>query len=67
MSEWIRPAEAAKMLGVSPVSASRYAKQGHLEMMLTPGRQVLINRQSVEDWVARRRPVGPNVTVIEPR
>lgn len=65
MNEWIRPNQAGSMLGVSAVTASRYAKQGRLDMMLTPGNQVLISRESVEEWVSRRRRVSSTVTVIE--
>jgi len=67
MSEWIRPAEAGRLLGVSAVTASRYARQGLIESRLTPGNQVMISRPSVEEWIDRRIPVSPTVTVIAPR
>lgn len=61
MSEYIRPAEAAKMLGVSRDTVRRYANNGDLTAILTPGGQRRIDRESVE--VIRQR-ISSTVTVI---
>ena len=61
MSEYIRPAEAAKMLGVSRDTVRRYANNGDLTAIVTPGGQRRIDRESVE--VIRQR-ISSTVTVI---
>lgn len=61
MSDYIKPAEAAKMLGVSRDTVRRYADNGDLTAIKTPGGQRRIDRESVE--VIRQR-VSSTVTVI---
>ena len=61
MSEYIRPAEAAKMLGVSRDTVRRYADAGDITAIKTPGGQRRIDRESVE--VIRTR-ISSTVTVI---
>lgn len=61
MSEYIRPAEAAKMLGVSRDTVRRYANNGDLSAILTPGGQRRIERESVENI---RQKISSTVTVI---
>ena len=61
MSEYIRPAEAAKMLGVSRDTVRRYANNGDLTAIKTPGGQRRIDRESVE---VIREKISPTVTVI---
>jgi excisionase family DNA binding protein len=61
MSEYIRPAEAAKMLGVSRDTVRRYADNGDIAAIKTPGGQRRIDRESVE--VIRTR-ISSTVTVI---
>jgi excisionase family DNA binding protein len=61
MSEYIRPAEAAKMLGVSRDTVRRYANNGDLTAIVTPGGQRRIDRESVE--IIRQR-ISSTVTVI---
>jgi excisionase family DNA binding protein len=61
MSEYIRPAEAAKMLGVSTDTVRRYANNGDITAIKTPGGQRRIDRESVE---VIREKISPTVTVI---
>lgn len=61
MSEYIRPAEAAKLLGVSTDTVRRYADNGAITAIKTPGGQRRIQRESVE--VIRTR-ISSTVTVI---
>jgi excisionase family DNA binding protein len=61
MSDYIRPAEAAKMLGVSRDTVRRYANNGDLTAIMTPGGQRRIDRESVE---VIRQKISPTVTVI---
>lgn len=63
MSEYIRPAEAAKLLGVSRDTVRRYANNGDLDAIITPGGQRRIDLESVE--VIRQR-VSSTVTVVKP-
>jgi excisionase family DNA binding protein len=61
MSDYIRPAEAAKMLGVSRDTVRRYANNGDLTAIMTPGGQRRIDRESVE---VIREKISSTVTVI---
>lgn len=61
MSEYIRPSEAAKMLGVSRDTVRRYANNGDLTAIVTPGGQRRIDRESVE---IIRQKISPTVTVL---
>jgi excisionase family DNA binding protein len=61
MSDYIRPAEAAKMLGVSRDTVRRYANNGDLTAIITPGGQRRIDRESVE---VIREKISSTVTVI---
>ncbi len=47
--EWLRPGEAAKLLGVSLTTISRYVDQGLLEAQRLPSGQRRISRRSVEE------------------
>ncbi|MGI9135463.1 MAG: MerR family DNA-binding transcriptional regulator [Candidatus Nanopelagicales bacterium] len=62
MSEWIRPGEAAKMLGVSTDTIGRYVDLGIINGQRTPGGQRRVERESVEN-VTRTR-VSSTVTII---
>lgn len=62
MSEYVRPAVAAKMLGVSRDTVRRYAINGDLDAIITPGGQRRIDLESVE--VIRQR-ISSTVTVIK--
>jgi len=59
--DYIRPAEAAKMLGVSRDTVRRYANNGDLAAIKTPGGQRRIERESVE---LIRQKISSTVTVI---
>ena len=48
MSEYIRPGEAAKLLGVSRDSIGRYMENGTLKGIRTPGNQRRIERDSID-------------------
>jgi excisionase family DNA binding protein len=48
VSEYIRPGEAAKLLGVSRDSIGRYMENGTLKGIRTPGNQRRIERDSIE-------------------
>lgn len=61
MSEYIQPGEAAKMLGVSRDTVRRYANNGDLNAIITPGGQRRIERESVEQI---RDKISSTVTVI---
>lgn len=62
MTEYIKPGEAAGMLGVSTDSIRRYVDSGAIEGITTPGGQRRIDRESVANIIAEK--VGSNVTVI---
>ena len=66
MSEYIKPGEAADLLGVSRDTIRRYVDLGLLEGIKTPGGQRRVDRDSVRSVIERRVEVAPNVTVIEP-
>jgi len=48
VSEYIRPGEAAKLLGVSRDSIGRYMEDGILKGIRTPGNQRRIERDSID-------------------
>jgi len=62
MTEYIKPGEAAGMLGVSTDSIRRYVDSGAIEGITTPGGQRRIDRESVANIIAEK--VGSNVTAI---
>ena len=62
MTEYIKPGEAAQMLGVSRDSIRRYVESGAINGITTPGGQRRIDRQSVDSIISDK--VGQNVTVI---
>jgi excisionase family DNA binding protein len=66
MTEYIKPGEAAELLGVSRDSIRRYADAGHIDAITTPGGQRRIDRHSVETYTGKRTRISSTVTVIEP-
>tara|TARA_R110000772_G_scaffold66084_7_gene147382 strand:+ start:37 stop:234 length:198 start_codon:yes stop_codon:yes gene_type:complete len=62
MTEYIKPGEAAQMLGVSLDSIRRYVDSGAINGITTPGGQRRIDRESVTSIITEK--VGQNVTVI---
>tara|TARA_R110001632_G_scaffold142807_1_gene258765 strand:- start:549 stop:746 length:198 start_codon:yes stop_codon:yes gene_type:complete len=62
MTNYIKPGEAAEMLGVSRDSIRRYVDSGAIDGITTPGGQRRIDRESVNNIIADK--VGSNVTVI---
>jgi excisionase family DNA binding protein len=67
MTNYIKPGQAAEMLGVSRDSIRRYVEAGQIDGIKTPGGQRRIDRESVESLITRRVKVSNNVTVIEPK
>jgi excisionase family DNA binding protein len=65
MTDYIKPNEAAQMLGVSRESIRRYVDAGLIDAIKTPGGQRRIDRASVQDVIAARRPISSTVTIIE--
>lgn len=64
MTDYITTGEAARMMGVTRESIRRYANAGLLRTIRTPGGQRRIDRASVDQIIATRTPVAPNVTII---
>lgn len=64
MTEYIKPGEAARIMGVSRDSIRRYVDLGLLAGIKTPGGQRRIDRDSVDSVIQRRIEVAPNVTII---
>ena len=62
MTNYIKPGEAAEMLGVSRDSIRRYVDSGAIDGITTPGGQRRIDRESVNNIIADK--VGSNVTII---
>ena len=62
MTEYIKPGEAAQMLGVSRDSIRRYVESGAINGITTPGGHHRIDRESVAIIISEN--VGQNVTVI---
>lgn len=55
MDEWIRPGEAARLLGVSLTTISRYVDAGQLQAQRLPSGQRRILRASVEQLQRKGR------------
>jgi len=64
MTEYIKPGEAARIMGVSRDSIRRYVDLGLIRGIKTPGGQRRIDRDSVNSVIQRRIEVAPNVTII---
>ena len=64
MPEYIKPGEAAQLLGVSRDTIRRYIDLGLLEGIKTPGGQRRIDRDSVQDVIERRTIHSTTVRVI---
>jgi len=62
MTEYIKPGEAADMLGVSRDSIRRYVDSGAIDGITTPGGHHRIDRESVDSIIAEK--VGQNVTIV---
>lgn len=50
--QWLRPAEAAEMLGVAATTVSAWARKGTLPSFVTPGGQRRFRRGDVEQLLA---------------
>ena len=57
MTTWLETAAAATALGLPPDTIRQYARRGVLRSKLV-GRTVLISAASVNEYLAKRRPVG---------
>lgn len=64
MTDYLKPGEAAQLLGVSRETMRRYIDLGLLEGIKTPGGQRRIDRASVESFIGRRVDHAPNVRII---
>ena len=64
MPDYIKPGEAAQLLGVSRDTIRRYIDLGLLEGIKTPGGQRRIDRDSVQDVIERRTIHSTTVKVI---
>ena len=62
MTEYIKPGEAALMLGVSRDNIRRYVDSGAINGITTPGGQRRIDRESVDSIISEK--VGQNVTIV---
>jgi len=65
MAEYIRPGEAAEMLGVSRDAIRRYSDAGRIDAIVTPGGHRRIDRESVDAYIVRRTRISSTVTIIE--
>ena len=65
MAEYIRPGEAAEMLGVSRDAIRRYSDAGRIDAIVTPGGHRRIDRESVDAYLTRRTRISSTVTIIE--
>ena len=65
MAEYIRPGEAAELLGVSRDAIRRYSDAGRIDAIVTPGGHRRIDRESVDAYLTRRTRVSSTVTIIE--
>ena len=65
MTKYIRPGEAAELLGVSRDSIRRYSDSGQIESITTPGGQRRIDRESIEFIIGKRTRISSTVTIIE--
>lgn len=66
MPTYLRPKLAAEMMGVTPATATAYAKRGLLPYVETPGGQVRIDVDAIPELMSRRKQISTTVTVIEP-
>lgn len=64
MTIYIRPGDAARMMGVSRDSIRRYSDLGLITSIMTPGGQRRIDRESVEAMIQTRRRISSTVTII---
>lgn len=65
MPRYVRPQLAAQMMGVTPSTATAYAKRGLLPYVETPGGQVRIDVDAIPELMSRRKRASSTVTVIE--
>lgn len=65
MTEYIKPGEAARIMGVSRDSIRRYVDLGLIRGIKTPGGQRRIDRDSVDSVIQRRIGISSTVTIIE--
>jgi len=65
MAEYIRPGEAAELLGVSRDAIRRYSDAGRIDAIVTPGGHRRIDRESVDAYLTKRTRVSSTVTIIE--
>jgi excisionase family DNA binding protein len=65
MTEYIKPGEAAELLGVSRDSIRRYVDSGQIDGITTPGGQRRIDRQSLDEIIGKRVRISSTVTIIE--
>jgi excisionase family DNA binding protein len=65
MTEYIKPGEAAELLGVSRDSIRRYVDNGQIDGITTPGGQRRIDRQSLNEIIGKRVRISSTVTIIE--
>ncbi|HEY7823133.1 MAG TPA: helix-turn-helix domain-containing protein [Acidimicrobiia bacterium] len=65
MPDYLKPGEAAELLGVSRDTIRRYIDLGLLEGIKTPGGQRRIDRDSVDSIIDRTVTHSPNVKVIK--
>jgi excisionase family DNA binding protein len=65
MTEYIKPGEAAELLGVSRDSIRRYVDKGQIDGITTPGGQRRIDRQSLDEIIGKRVRISSTVTIIE--
>ena len=65
MAEYIRPGEAAELLGVSTDAIRRYSDAGSIAAIVTPGGHRRIDRESVDAYITKRTRVSSTVTIIE--
>jgi len=65
MPDYIKPGEAAQLLGVSRDTIRRYIDLGLLEGIKTPGGQRRIDRDSVQNVIDRRTVHSTTVRVIK--
>jgi len=65
MAEYIRPGEAAELLGVSRDAIRRYSDAGRIDAIVTPGGHRRIDRESVDAYLTRRTRISSTVTIIE--
>ena len=57
--DWMRLAEAAALLAVSPSTLRRWGDAGKVACRRTPGGQRRFDRAEIESWIAKR-PLPPS-------